>query len=148
MRLFGLRRIMQGLKRRLTYVVLYEGLALVLLSITFNVLSDEGLAHAGVLGALTVLIAVSWNFIYNLLFECWEARQTTRGRSLVRRVGHAAGFEVSLLLLTLPLFAWWLQLSLFDAFLLDAGLTLFFVFFTFIYNWGFDRVFGLPLAAQ
>jgi uncharacterized membrane protein len=66
----------------------------------------------------------------------------------VRRVGHAAGFEVSLLLLTLPLFAWWLQLSLFDAFLLDAGLTLFFVFFTFIYNWGFDRVFGLPLAAQ
>ena len=139
---------MQGLKRKLTYVLLYEGLALALLSITFNVLSDDGLAHAGALGALTVLIALSWTFIYNLLFECWEARQLTRGRSFARRVGHAAGFEVSLLLLTLPLFAWWLQLNLLDAFLLDAGLTLFFVFFTFLYNWGFDRVFGLPLAAQ
>ena len=83
---------MQGLKRRLTYVVLYEGLALVLLSITFNVLSDEGLAHAGVLGALTVLIAVSWNFIYNLLFECWKP---------VRPRGVAASCAVSVMRLVL-----------------------------------------------
>lgn len=139
---------MQGWKRKLVYVSLYELLSLILLSLTFNLFSDEGLAHAGVLGGITVLIAVSWNLVYNILFEYWEKHQITKGRSLARRLGHAAGFEVSLLLLTLPLFAWWLEISLLDAFMLDAGLTLFFVLFTFVYNWIFDRLFGLPLSAR
>lgn len=58
------------------------------------------------------------------------------------------GFEAGFVAITLPLFAWWLEISLLDAFFLDIGLTLFFMFFTFFYSWAFDKIFGLPLSAQ
>lgn len=139
---------MQGIKRKVTYVFLYEFIALLLMTMTFQLYSDHDAASAGALGAITVLVAILWNLLYNSLFEFWESRQAQRGRGLARRTLHAAGFELGLLAITLPLFAWWLDLSLVDAFLLDAGLTLFFMCFTFVYNWSFDRIFGLPLAAQ
>ncbi|MGB2131649.1 MAG: PACE efflux transporter [Marinobacterium sp.] len=139
---------MQGFKRKATYVVLYELISLMLISTAFYLYSDKDAAHSGMLGVITVVVAIVWNLAYNSLFELWEARQVVRGRSLARRIAHAVGFELGLVAMTLPLFAWWLELSLLDAFLLDAGLTLFFMFFTFVYSWCFDRVFGLPLAAQ
>ncbi|EGQ9123190.1 PACE efflux transporter, partial [Vibrio parahaemolyticus] len=85
---------------------------------------------------------------YNTLFELWEKTLSTRGRGFRRRVLHAVGFEVGFITVTLPIFSWWLSISLWDAFLLDAGLTLFFMFFTFLYNWLFDLIFGLPISAQ
>ncbi len=139
---------MQGFKRKATYVVLYEFISLILISVAFYLYSDKDAAHSGMLGVFTVVAAIVWNLLYNSLFELWESKQVVRGRGLARRVAHAVGFELGLVAITLPMFAWWLELSLMDAFLLDAGLTLFFMFFTFIYSWCFDRVFGLPLAAQ
>lgn len=139
---------MQGFKRKATYVVLYEFISLILISVAFYLYSDKDAAHSGMLGVFTVVAAIVWNLLYNSLFEIWESKQVVRGRGLARRVAHAVGFELGLVAITLPMFAWWLELSLLDAFLLDAGLTLFFMFFTFVYSWCFDRVFGLPLAAQ
>ncbi len=139
---------MQGFKRKATYVVLYEFISLILISIAFYLYSGKDAAHSGMLGVFTVVAAIIWNLLYNSLFELWESKQVVRGRGLARRVAHAVGFELGLVAITLPMFAWWLELSLLDAFLLDAGLTLFFMFFTFVYSWCFDRVFGLPLAAQ
>ncbi|GAA0785209.1 PACE efflux transporter [Marinobacterium sediminicola] len=139
---------MQGVKRKFTYVFFYEAISLVMLSTAFVIFSDKNMAHAGALGVITVVLAVVWNFLYNHVFECWESGQVKRGRNLARRVTHAVGFELGLVAMTLPLFAWWLDLRLLDALMLDAGLTLTFMVFTFVYNWCFDRIFGLPLAAQ
>ncbi len=139
---------MQGFKRKATYVVLYEFISLILISVAFYLYSDKDAAHSGMLGVFTVVAAIVWNLLYNSLFELWESKQVVRGRGLARRLAHAVGFELGLVAITLPMFAWWLELSLLDAFLLDAGLTLFFMFFTFVYSWCFDRLFGLPLAAQ
>jgi len=47
-----------------------------------------------------------------------------------------------------PLFAWWLGISLWEAFVLDLGLVLFFMFYTFLFSLAFDRIFGLPASAQ
>jgi uncharacterized membrane protein len=77
-----------------------------------------------------------------------EPRQAKRGRSVARRVAHAVGFEGGLVLVLVPLFAWWLNMSLWDAFVLDLGLVFFFMVYTFIFSWTFDRVFGLPASAQ
>jgi uncharacterized membrane protein len=46
-----------------------------------------------------------------------------------------------------PMFAWTLGTSLLDAFMLDIGLVVFFVVYSFAFNWAFDLVFGLPAAA-
>jgi uncharacterized membrane protein len=52
-----------------------------------------------------------------------------------------------LVVMLVPFFAWWLDVSLWQAFVLDLGLLLFFLGYTFVFNWAFDRVFGLPASA-
>lgn len=139
---------MQGVKRRVTYVFFYEAITLVIISTAFYLFSEKDASHSSWLGVVTVTLAIIWNTLYNTIFEWWESRLSQRGRNLIRRLIHAVGFEVGFIAITLPLFAWWLDLTLWDAFKLDVGLTMFFMVFTFSYNWAFDRIFGLPLSAQ
>ena len=47
-----------------------------------------------------------------------------------------------------PLFAWWFNVSLWQAFVMDLALIVFFLCYTFVFNWVFDRVFGLPASAM
>src|SRR5450830_1368710 len=108
---------LQGWRRRVLFVSLYEAIAIV------------------------------WNLVFNALFERWEARQTVRGRGFARRAAHAIGFEGGLLLYFVPLFAWWFDVSLWQSFVMDLGLLVFFLIYTFVFNWCFDRVFGLPGSA-
>lgn len=138
---------MQGLKRKLVYVSLFETIAIILTSIILILLGHD-LLHSGSVSVLVSIIAVVWNLIWNTLFEWWEVRQVVRGRSWRRRIAHAVGFEGGLALLTVPLLAWWLSIGLLEALLLDIGLLIFFLIYTFIFAYFFDRIFGLPLSAQ
>lgn len=138
---------MQGIKRKVVYVCLYEAIAIAICSASFFALSDKGLAHATTLSIACSAIAVLWNLGFNALFERWEALQTVRGRSLARRAAHALGFEGGLIVLLVPLIAWWLDVSLVQSLLMDIGLSIFFLVYTFIFGWVFDRIFGLPASA-
>jgi uncharacterized membrane protein len=138
---------MQGLRRRIVYVTLYELIAIAATSIGLAVFSDSSVERAGVAAVVSSAVAVAWNVVFNTLFERWEARQSVRGRSLARRAAHAIGFEGGLVVTLVPFFAWWLDVSLWQAFVLDLGLLLFFLVYTFVFNWVFDRVFGLPASA-
>ena len=138
---------MQGLKRKLVYVSLYELFAVGLTSAGLTLLEGSSPGHAGVAAVASSAIALLWNLVYTHLFEAWEARQATRGRSLRRRVAHAVGFEGGLIVMLVPLFAWWLDISLWQALLLDFGLIVFFLVYTFVFNLAFDRLFGLPASA-
>jgi uncharacterized membrane protein len=138
---------MQGIRRRIVYVTLYELIAIAATSVGLAALSDSSLARAGVAGLASSAVAIVWNVVFNTLFERWEARQTVRGRSLARRAAHAIGFEGGLVVTLVPLFAWWLDITLWHALMLDLGLLLFFLGYTFVFNWAFDQVFGLPASA-
>jgi len=138
---------MQGIKRRVVYITLYEGLAIVAASAGLALMSGKSLGHSGVLAVIASVIAVLWNLAFNALFERWEARQAVRGRSLRRRIAHAIGFEGGLVAFLVPVFAWWMGVSLWQALVMDLGLVVFFLIYTFVFNWGFDRVFGLPASA-
>ena len=138
---------MQGPRRRIVYVTLYELIAIVATSIGLSVFSDSSAARAGIAAVVSSAVAVAWNVVFNTLFERWEARQVVRGRSLARRAAHAIGFEGGLVVTLVPFFAWWLDISVWQAFVLDLGLLLFFLVYTFAFNWVFDRVFGLPASA-
>ncbi|WP_322013463.1 PACE efflux transporter [Paraburkholderia sp. J12] len=138
---------MQGLKRRIVYVTVFEGLAILVTGASLASIAGSGLNRAGAAAILTSVVATSWNFVYNLLFERWEARQTKRGRGVARRIAHAMGFEGGLLLMLVPMFAWMLHISLVEAFVMDIGLTVFFLVYAYLYNLGFDYLFGLPASA-
>ena len=138
---------MQGIKRRVVYITLYEAIAIVAASVGLALASGEGIGHSGALAVAASVIAVLWNLAFNAVFERWESRQTVRGRSVKRRIAHAIGFEGGLIAFLVPMFAWSLGVSLLQALVMDLGLVAFFLVYTFVFNWGFDAVFGLPASA-
>jgi uncharacterized membrane protein len=138
---------LQGARRKIVYVSLYELIAIAVASTGLALGSGASLERAGLIAVVSSIIAVVWNLVYNTLFERWEARQRVRGRSIRRRIAHAVGFELGLLVLLVPLFAWWFGITVWHALVLEMGLALFFLGYTFVFNWAFDKIFGLPASA-
>ena len=138
---------MQGVKRKVVYVSLYEGIAIVVATLGLSAMSGHGAQDAGAVAVAASAIAIVWNLVFNTLFEAWEARQSVKGRGLGRRIAHAIGFEGGLILFLVPLIAWWFDTTLWHALVMDLGLVVFFLVYTFVFSWAFDRVFGLPASA-
>ncbi|PAK10785.1 PACE efflux transporter [Burkholderia ubonensis] len=139
---------MQGLPRKITQAILYEAIAIACISPAIAALFGEGLVYSGALSATMSAIALLWNMVYNTLFERWEATRVQRTRTLGRRVIHACGFEGGLIFILVPVVAWWLKISWFDAFLVDLGLFAFFFCYAFVFQWAFDRVFDVPAVTK
>ena len=138
---------LQGPKRRIIYVSLYEAIAIAVSSLIFIAIGQKA-SDSGIMAVAASVIAICWNLSFNHLFEKWEASQTVKGRSVLRRVVHAIGFEGGLALVLIPLMAWWFNITLWEAAVMEAGLLVFFMVYTFVFNWAFDRLFGLPASAQ
>lgn len=134
--------------RRITFVFFYE-----LIAIIFTLLIlEKALGHGGAISTLTAVLisltAVTWNYIWNTIFEFFERRLKSKGRNFYKRLIHAVGFEGFLIVFTVPLTAFLLKITLVESFFLQAGLLLFFFIFTYVYAWAFDRIFGLPASAR
>ena len=138
---------LQGPLRRIVFVALYELIAILASSLLFMAIG-QGAGASGVMAVVASTLAIVWNVTFNHLFEKWEACQTVKGRSVLRRAVHAVGFEGGLALVLIPLMAWWFGVSLWQATVMEAGLLLFFLVYTYAFNWVFDQVFGLPASAQ
>ncbi|MCO4182508.1 PACE efflux transporter [Proteus terrae] len=138
---------MQDIKRKIVYVTAYEIFGWVISSVGLALLADSSTAVTGPLALVITTIAVSWNFIYNCIFEFWESRQVSRIRTFRRRLVHAIGFQLTLVLYLIPLIAWWLNVSLWQALVMDFALIIIIPCYTFVYNWVFDKIFGLPKSA-
>ncbi|CAI0708622.1 Predicted membrane protein [Serratia entomophila] len=138
---------MQGVKRKLVYVTAYEIIGMTISALGLALLSGHAPSSTGPLAVVITSIAVSWNFIYNYLFEGWESRQASRTRTLKRRVLHAVGFQLTLVVFLIPLIAWWMGITLWQALLLDMALIIIIPCYTFLFNWAFDKLFGLPASA-
>ncbi|HGH4749241.1 TPA: PACE efflux transporter [Serratia marcescens] len=138
---------MQGVKRKLVYVTAYEIIGMAISALGLALLSGHAPSSTGPLAVVITTIAVSWNFIYNYLFEWWESRQVSRTRTLKRRILHAVGFQLTLVVYLIPLIAWWMGITLWQALLLDMSLIVIIPCYTFLFNWAFDKLFGLPASA-
>ncbi|MGR3893634.1 PACE efflux transporter [Pseudomonas sp. 1176_21] len=139
---------MQGVTRKITQAILYEVIAVACVAPALALAFDEGMAHSTVLSVIMSGMALGWNMLYNYLFEFWEVRQARRSRTFVRRLLHAIGFEGGLVLILLPVVAWWLDISLWAALGTNLALFMFFFVYAFVFQWGFDRVFGVPESAH
>ncbi|SOE51418.1 hypothetical protein ANDA3_3426 [plant metagenome] len=128
----------KSLAERVLHAALFEIMAVALCAPTLAWLMGKPLLSMGILTGAISLVAMAWNMIYNAAFERVErARGWVRNTGL--RVAHALGFEAGLILAIVPMAAWWLSISLWEAFLLDIGLLLFFLPYTYLYNLGYDR---------
>lgn len=137
---------MQGKQRKVVQAVSYELLALTFVAPLATWVFGSSLLQSGLVALAISLVAVSWNMLFNAQFEAWEARQRRPQRTIARRVLHALGFELGLLLLTVPVIAYGLDISWWQALVSDFALMLFFLFYAFGFQWGFDLLFGPPAA--
>ncbi len=135
------------LKRRVLQAILYEVFAIAFVGPVLSVAFDKPADSTFGLAVILSTIALTWNYVFNAIFERWEARQTVRGRSFARRLAHGLGFEGGLTLILIPVMSFWLDISPLNAFLANLGLLAFFFFYAIAFTWIFDRVFGLPASA-
>ncbi len=134
--------------RRVLQALLYEVFAVAFVGPALGWMFDTPLSSSLMLGLLMSSIALAWNYVFNALFERWEARQAVKGRSLRRRLAHGIGFEGGLVVFLVPVMAWWLQTTLWLALIADLAVLAFFFVYAIAFTWAFDRVFGLPASAQ
>ena len=102
-------------------------------------LTGKSILDMGVLTAVIAAMALAWNVVYNWGFDR-IARRHGFARSMWVRIAHATGFEVGLIFMAVPFVAWWLDVTLWHALVVDIGLVLFYLPYTFIYNLVYDSL--------
>ncbi|SDW26013.1 PACE efflux transporter [Litoreibacter albidus] len=105
-------------------------------------------ADIGVVAVIASTLATLWNYVYNLMFD--KALIRWRGqvsKTVPLRVLHAVLFEAGLLLATLPLLAFYLNISFAQAFIMDVAFVVFYLVYAFVFNWVYDVVFPIPETA-
>lgn len=136
----------KSFRLRFVHALGYELIALLVCAPVMAWVFDVSATHAGLLTLTISLLAMAWNMAFNTLFD--RLMQQLRWlRGVAMRAAHAVLFELGLLLLAVPLAAWWLEVSVIDALLLDLGFLLFFLPYTLVYNWAFDLLLDRSASA-
>lgn len=136
---------MRTTRDRIRHAISFEIIGLALITPLGAWVFDMPMHDIGVIGFASATIATLWNYIYNLGFD--HVMQRVRGSTLKTapiRVLHTILFEGGLLVVLLPLIAWYLDIGLWQAFLMDVSFALFYMGYAFVFNWAYDRLFPLP----
>ncbi|MDH1916598.1 chlorhexidine efflux PACE transporter AceI [Acinetobacter junii] len=126
-------------KRRLIHAISYEVILLVIIAIALSFIFSMPLEFTGVLGVIMAVISVIWNMIFNHYFEKIEFKYQLE-RTIPVRIMHAIGFEGGLMLATIPIIAYMMNMSFIEALILDFGLTMCILVYTFIFQWCYDTI--------
>ncbi|SDF60371.1 PACE efflux transporter [Sulfitobacter delicatus] len=133
---------------RIRHAISFEVLALLIVTPMGAWLFDKPLQEIGVVTVVSASIATAWNYVYNLGFDHGMKRlRGTVQKTVPIRVLHAVTFEVGLLFVLMPFIAWYLGVSLMEAFLIDVSFAVFYLIYAFVFNWVYDVVFPVPETA-
>ncbi|SFW49669.1 MULTISPECIES: PACE efflux transporter [Pseudomonas] len=139
---------MQGTSRKILQAILYEAGGVLFVAPALALTYEQEMGYSTLLSLVISAVALTWNMLFNGLFEWWERRQPSRRRNWKRRLLHSLGFEGGLTLILTPVIGAWLGISLWLALVTNLGLFVFFFFYALVFQWVFDRVFDVPLSAQ
>lgn len=136
---------MRTARDRIRHAISFEIIGLALVTPLGAWVFGMPMHEIGVIGIVGATIATLWNYIYNLGFDriMQRLRGSTRKTGPIRLL-HAILFETGLLIVLLPPIAWYLGISLWQAFLMDVSFALFYMGYAFVFNWAYDRLFPLP----
>ncbi len=136
---------MRTTRDRIRYAISFEIIGLAIITPLGAWVFGLPMHEIGVIGIIGATIATLWNYIYNLGFDriMQRLRGSTRKTGPIRAL-HAVLFEAGLLIVLLPPIAWYLGISLWQAFVMDVSFALFYMGYAFVFNWAYDRLFPLP----
>ena len=136
---------MRTVKDRIRHTLGFEIIGLIIFVPLASWLFSFDIQSIGLIAVAASIIATLWNYFYNLLFD--HSMLKLRGnvhKTVPLRMLHAFLFEGGLLLLFLPIIAWHLGISLWQAFIMDITMATFYLVHAFVYNWIYDNVFPIP----
>lgn len=133
---------------RLRHTLLFEIIGLLTCTPLAAWILDKGMMQIGSMSLAISLTAMVCNYLFNLAFDhaLVKTGRPVNVRPPWMRCLHAVLFELSLLILTIPMVAWWLNMTLWQAFITDIGFVLFFLVYAYVFNWTYDRAFPMPTA--
>jgi len=136
---------MRDTRDRIRHALSFEAIALAIVTPLAAAVFAIPLADSGVVTVVSAVVATTWNYVYNLLFD--KALLRLRGdvrKTVPLRIVHSVLFELGLLVALLPFFAWYLGISLPRAFVMDISFSAFFLVYAFVFNWAYDVIFPVP----
>ena len=138
---------MRTTKERICHALGFEIIGLLIFAPLASLVFGFELHLMGVVALAGSIVATVWNYFYNVLFD--NAMLKVRGevkKTIPIRVLHAVLFEGGLLVLFLPAIAWYLDVTLWEAFKMDIAMATFYLVYAFVFNWVYDRVFPMVEA--
>ncbi|PWC11917.1 Na(+)-translocating NADH-quinone reductase subunit E [Brenneria roseae subsp. americana] len=127
------------IRERIYHAAGFELIALMICAPAGAWLMNKPIFDMGALAIMLSSVAMIWNIIYNSVFDrLWPVTRVKR--RLPVRIGHALGFEGGFILIGLPLAAWMLNITLWQALMVEIGFFLFFLPYTMAYNWIYDTL--------
>jgi uncharacterized membrane protein len=138
-------RIRNGLDR-VRYAFLFEFILVALMGSSLWLLSDRPLLSTGGLAIILSGMAIVGALIYNYLLDRIDAHygRVPTERSKLGRVLHAVGFELTLVVLGVPVIMWWMDWGFWQALMFDITAFTFIVVYTYLFTLIYDRVFPVP----
>ncbi|WGE31878.1 PACE efflux transporter [Actinobacillus genomosp. 2] len=124
---------------RIFHASLFESFAILFTVIGMSLFTSHQMTLlTGTIVSISV-VAVCWNMFFNAIFDrLFTAPRETRG--VILRICHTLAFEGGLLIFTIPLVAYLLNVDWWTAFVMDIGMTLFVVVYTFFFNLVYDHI--------
>ncbi|UPR37420.1 PACE efflux transporter [Vibrio cyclitrophicus] len=119
--------------------VLFEVLAVTLSIVGLAIFTDHDVNALSGTMIVVASIAMMWNYCFNRIFDRYFTGEKSQ-RSLKLRVFHVVLFEAGLLVATIPVMAYLLNVGIWQAFLMDIGVTIFITIYAFVFNLIYDHV--------
>src|SRR5690625_4184223 len=129
----------RSLKERIFHAVLFEILGILFATPLAMWMTKKPALSMAALSAVISGMAMLWNMIFNWIFDVLQRKYHFR-RNLWIRILHACCFEIGLIIMVVPLVAWWVNTTLWHALVVDIRLALFFLPYSFFYNPIFHKV--------
>jgi len=128
---------------------MFEAVALAIFIPGSAAVFNQPVDHMGVIGVASATIATLWNFVFNMGFD--RAMLRLRGsvqKTMAIRVAHTFLFEAGLVVMLIPMIAWYLGIGLWAALLMDLAIVTFYLVYGFLFNIAYDWMFPITAAAS
>jgi len=138
---------------RIRHTLFFELFLLMICTPLFSWVLKKPMETMGTISLTMSLIAMGWNYAYNILFDHALLRlgKPLYPRSFPLRMGHALLFELGLMFATIPVIMWWLNFSFVKALMFDLAFLVIVPIYAIIFNGLYDRIFpvgGTPANNQ
>ncbi|MBH0027495.1 PACE efflux transporter [Pseudoalteromonas sp. SWN29] len=127
-----------GATERVFQAVLFEILAVSLSILGLALFTDHAIGALSGTMVIVATIAMCWNFIFNWCFDK-VATGAKEQRSVLFRIFHVLLFQGGLLVFTIPVMAIILKVGLWEALIMDIGVTFFITLYAFTFNLVYDH---------